>query len=320
MLAHVVGPALAITGLAGVVTEPTGLAELLVIGLAQIFVVGVLFLPFETWAPAERWTDRRYSRVDVVHTLVNLLGIVPFGTYLVLIPLGDAVSRLFGQDLAEPGWHLGNLIPWLGAHPLVLFMTYFVILDFASWVMHRLQHQLGWWWALHSLHHSQRQMSRWSDDRGNIIDSVLQSLFIGVLGLFIGVAPVEYGVIVFLGKMIENLSHANTRLHFGPLFDKLLVDPRFHRQHHMLADPEHPDLHNCNFGFVFPIWDIIFRTALYDGKLRPTGVDDPEVDADNGRSWWEQQVASTGRMLRALGLDRLVPKAEPSATPAGERA
>lgn len=299
MLAHVVKPALAVTGLTGIVGDPAGLAEYLLIGIAQVFVIGIVFLPLETLLPVER-QDRKLVRVDMVHTLVNLLGIVPFGTYLVLVPLGDAMSRLVGHEDSGTGWHLGYLVPWLGEHPFALFMVYFVILDFASYVMHRLEHQLRWWWAMHSLHHSQRNLNRWTDDRGNVIDSVLQAVFIGAWGLVIGVPPVEYGLIAFLGKMLENLSHANTRLRFGPVLDKLLIDPPFHRQHHMIADPTNYDLHNCNFGFVFPWWDILFGTALYDGKVRPTGVDDEEVDADNEKGWWGQQVASTERMLRAL--------------------
>ena len=46
---------------------------------------------------------------------------------------------------------------------------------------------------------------------------------------------------------------------------------------------------------MFPIWDILFGTAIYDGKHRPTGVDDPTVDADNGRGWIVQQVTVFGR-------------------------
>jgi sterol desaturase/sphingolipid hydroxylase (fatty acid hydroxylase superfamily) len=304
-LALVVKPLLAATGMSGIVTDQSGMAELLVLGFVQLFFMGVVFWPLEKFAPAERWSNGRYARVDRTHAFINLLGIAPFGTYFVFVPLGDAIGRLMGQDSAEPSWHLGHLVPWLNGHPLVLFLIYFVILDFAAWVMHRLQHRLGWWWAIHSLHHSQRQMNRWTDDRGNIVDTILQEVFIAAWGLVIGVPPVDYGLIAFFGTMIEKLSHANTRITFGPVFDKLLVDPRFHRQHHMRADPENPNLHNCNFSFVFPIWDILFRTALYDGRVRPTGLDDPEMDADNMKGWYGQQVASTARLLRAL---RVLPK------------
>ena len=65
------------------------------------------------------------------------------------------------------------------------------------------------------------------------------------------------------------------------MFGRLFVDPTFHRLHHMRVDPERPGLHNCNYGQVFSIWDVLFGTALYGEPIRPTGVGDPVVDADN---------------------------------------
>jgi len=49
----------------------------------------------------------------------------------------------------------------------------------------------------------------------------------------------------------------------------------------MLVDPERPGLHNCNFGQVLSVWDVLFGTSLYGMAPRPTGVGDPTVDADN---------------------------------------
>ncbi len=81
---------------------------------------------------------------------------------------------------------------------------------------------------------------------------------------------------------------------------RLLVGPRFHRLHHALAGPDERHIHDHNFAPVFPIWDILFGTAIFDRKNRPTGVDDPDIDSDNERGWLGQQVAGVGRLLRAL--------------------
>ena len=67
-----------------------------------------------------------------------------------------------------------------------------------------------------------------------------------------------------------------------------------------LSTPEERHIQDHNFAPVFPIWDILFGTAIYDGKHRPTGVDDAVVDADNGRGWLAQQVTVLGRLARAL--------------------
>jgi hypothetical protein len=65
---------------------------------------------------------------------------------------------------------------------------------------------------------------------------------------------------------------------------------------------------------VFPIWDIIFRTAHYDYRQRDSGVDDPVADADNGKGFIGQQIAGLSRLGRAI-VRSFSPRA-PRPTPA----
>jgi sterol desaturase/sphingolipid hydroxylase (fatty acid hydroxylase superfamily) len=168
-----------------------------------------------------------------------------------------------------------------------LFAVYYVVYDLTYYWMHRAQHVIPWWWAMHSMHHSQRQMSCWSNDRSNYLDGMLQSFVLASVGLAMGVEPSEFAMLGLLSELVQNFSHANVALRLGwlgKMGERLLVGPRFHRNHHMLRDAERPERHNCNFGQVLPWWDQLFGTALYhDEELRPTGVSDPEVDADNER-------------------------------------
>ncbi|MPM71590.1 hypothetical protein SDC9_118558 [bioreactor metagenome] len=103
---------------------------------------------------------------------------------------------------------------------------------------------------------------------------------------------------------MQNFSHANVALRLGWLGrvgEHVLVGPRFHRNHHMLRDPQRPERHNCNFGQVLPWWDQLFGTALYHAEaLRPTGVSDPVVDADNGCGVIGMQWHSTRRFWAAV--------------------
>lgn len=280
---HAIVPFLSLLHLNGLAGDPREIAEAILISLLQVGIIAFLFRPLETLAPAEKWTDRKLTRVDWQYTLMMLLGIFPMFSYLVLTP----ISNYFGGADTSPGDEslLGivHLIPALKDHPLVLFIVYYAIYDLVYYWMHRLQHALPWWWALHSMHHSTRQMSCWTNDRGSLVDGFLQSMVLAGVGLIIGVAPTEFAWLMLLGELVQNFSHANVRVRFGPVFDRLLVSPKFHRLHHMLVDPDRPNLHNCNFGQVFSIWDVVFGTALYNEPIRPTGVGDPMVDADNDK-------------------------------------
>ena len=279
---HAVVPLIDLLHLNGLSGDPRDIAASLLIAALQIGIIGLLFRPLETWFPAEKWTDRKLTLVDRNYTLMMLLGIFPLFTYLILMPFShlfggaDAATSSTGSPLALTSW-----VPWFNDHPYLLFATYYVVYDFVYYWMHRTQHALPWWWALHSMHHSTRQMSCWTNDRGSLVDGFIQSMILATVGLVIGVDPDEFAWLMLIGELVQNLSHTNVRLGFGRVFDRVFVAPKFHRLHHMLVDPSRPTLHNCNYGQVLSIWDVLFGTALYGEPPRATGVGDPIVDADN---------------------------------------
>ncbi|QQS12243.1 MAG: sterol desaturase family protein [Rhodospirillales bacterium] len=298
ILETIVNPALFKLGLMTFLDDAPALVEIVMLGVVQIAVIACVFMPLERLAPAERWPDHKLARVDVVYTLLNKLGVMPLLVFLVLYDLNDLLlDAVREHGLVMPTIELH--VPWLRDKPLLLFAIYFLVYDFAGYWLHRMQHGFRWWWALHSLHHSQRQMTCWSDDRNHVLDDLLTSLYFAFVALAIGVAPGQFVMILLLGRLIESFSHINLRFGFGRYLDKVVVDPWFHRTHHAMASPAEPHIHDRNFGTVLPVWDLLFRTAVYDYKPRPTGVDD-SADADNGKGWIGQQVAGFARLGRAL--------------------
>lgn len=283
---HAVAPVLDQLGISPSATDPREVAQYFLITSIQVAIIAGVFRPMEKLWPAEIQRDRKLRALDRSYTLIKLFGALPLFTYFVLAQF----ARLFAGDAAgESTPLLPRVFPWFAPHPVLLFVLYYAIYDFVYYLIHRLQHAIPWWWALHSLHHSQRELGCWSNDRDHYLDDLLEALIVAAVAVFIGVAPIEYALLVLGGELLQNLDHANIRLRFGPVLDKILVDPRYHRLHHMRVDPARPGLHNCNYSFVFPIWDILFGTALYGEAVRPTGVGDPTVDADNRYGLLAQQ-------------------------------
>ncbi len=270
------------------------LAESLVIALLQVALIAFVFRPLESWRPAERWTDRRLTRVDRNYTLLVVLGVLPLTLFLAMTPLRGVFTG------PKTGEGLLHSIPYLAQHPYLLFGVYYLVFDFVYYWMHRAQHAIPWWWALHSLHHSQRQVGCWTNHRDSLLDGVLESAILASVGIVLGVEPAEFALLMLAGELVQDFSHVNARIGFGPVFDKVIVDPVFHRLHHMRADAARPGLHNCNFSQAFPIWDIVFRTGLYGEAARPTGVSDPMVDADNAQGLVGQQLAALRRFWGAV--------------------
>ena len=275
--------------------------EFFLLGVLQVIVLYALLRPLEAWLPAERWSDRRAVRVDVIYTFIHRLGLFSLAVFFVLDPLFDSLTawlRLRGV----PGFNLDDLWPGVTSIPLVAFALYLIVLDFANYWLHRWQHRYTWWWALHSLHHSQRQMSLWSDDRNHLLDDLLKDAFFAVVAIAIGVPPGQFILLVVVAKSLESLQHANLRLSFGRIGERLLVSPRFHRRHHAIGDG-HEGIHRgCNFAVLFPVWDRLFHTADFRPGFPATGVRDQLPAAgspgrDYGRGFWAQQWLGLRRMV-----------------------
>lgn len=296
---YAITPMLAMLHLTTLVDSPREIAGYFLITAVQVAIVACVFRPMESLWPVERWDDRRITLIDRSYTLIKLFGVLPLFTYLVLSPLSNWLGGGGGDDAAGL-ISVQGLVPWLGHHPVLLFVVYYAIYDLVYYLIHRLQHTIPWWWALHSLHHSQRQLNCWSNDRDHYLDDLLEALIVAAVALLIGVSPTDYALLVLSGELLQNLGHANVRLRFGPVLEKVLVDPRYHRLHHMRVDVERPQLHACNYAFIFPLWDILFGSALFGEPTHPTGVGDPMVDADNRRGIIAQQLLTLRRFWGAF--------------------
>jgi sterol desaturase/sphingolipid hydroxylase (fatty acid hydroxylase superfamily) len=247
--------------------------EFALYGALAVMLSFILFRPLELWRPVERWNDRHAVRTDVVYTLVHRLGLVPALLFLVLAPIGvmiDSYARFAGYIPPE----IEQLVRPLFNHPFLTFLVYMVVLDFGEYWRHRLQHRLPWWWALHSLHHDQRQMTLWSDDRNHIIDDVLALVWTGTLAMLIDVPPGTYPLVLIGFRLVESLSHTNVRLSFGRFGAICLVGPHYHRVHHSIEHAEAPfnRTRGCNFAVILPIWDVIFGTWRREAAYPRTGV------------------------------------------------
>jgi sterol desaturase/sphingolipid hydroxylase (fatty acid hydroxylase superfamily) len=273
--------------------------EWLIWGALELAVLFVVLRPLEALFPAERWTDRRAVGVDVFYTFLHRLGIVPLAFFFLLTPVVDA---------AEGALHLAGfrtlnleeLVPPLDSRPLAAFLAYLVVLDLADYWRHRLQHRFEWWWSLHALHHSQRRMSFWTDNRNHLLDDLIASVWFAGIALVIGVSPGQFLLIVIATRMLESFSHANVRVWFGPVGERLLVSPRFHRRHHGIGDGHEGPHRGCNFAVLFPVWDVLFGTADFRTGYAETGIRDQLSGARYGERFLEQQWLGLKRLARSF--------------------
>ena len=280
----------------------------LLVGLLQIGVLVLIIGPLQRWRPVDAVTDRATIRVDVLYTLIHRLGLFRVVLFFSLDPLFDTMFGAF-RTAGYGTFHVDQLWPGGTDIAVVSLVIYIVVFDFVGYWVHRGQHQLEWWWRLHSLHHAQRQMTMWSDNRNHLLDDVLVDVSVVLVAQLIGVAPGQFIAIVFLTQLSESFQHANLRLWFGRVGERLWVSPRFHRLHHSIGlgheSAGKNTLGGSNFGVLLPWWDMLFKTANFEQRYDPTGIRDQvaangETGRNYGRGFWSQQW---------LGFKRLVGRA-----------
>lgn len=270
--------------------------QFFLIGAIEITFLAIVLGALEKWRPVEDQPHTDWKKTDALYTMLHRLGFVPLLLFFMLMPLVDTLDgALRMHDIIPP--NLEDLVPWLAGAPLVSFLIYLVVLDFVAYWLHRWQHRYNWWWSLHSLHHSQREMSFWSDDRNHLLDDLLVDTAHVMVALLIGVPPGQFITLVVASRMIESLSHANLRVHFGNIGERLLVSPRFHRVHHAVGLGHEGRTQGCNFAVLFPVWDVLFGTANFERTFPATGVRDQADGRDYGDTFWRQQWLGLQRLL-----------------------
>ncbi len=267
-----------------------------VYGMFAVLITYAVCWPLEAAFPVERWPNKKAVAVDVLYTLISRVGVIPVVSFLLFYQVQVFCAGLLVDHGFIPPT-LETLFPPLFGHPLATFLIYALILDFADYWRHRLSHSFRAWYALHALHHAQRQMSFWSDDRNHILDDLISFLWFFAIGLAIGIPPLQFPILLLLLRFMESLSHANIKLSFGRIGERLLISPRFHRRHHALTAAGR---RSCNFGAVFPYWDILFHTADFSDIFLPTGdARAPEALATG--SYFAQQWAGAKLFADQVG-------------------
>lgn len=270
--------------------------EWVLIGAIEIAVMAVVLGLLERLTPAEPAAGRLDWRVDVVYSLLRRLGAVPLLAFALFTPMVDAIEsqlRLIGISRLQ----IDGLWPGVTDIAWVSFALYLVVFDFVDYWLHRAQHRWGWWWALHAVHHSQRQMTFWTEDRNHLVDDLLRDGVMALLAVAVGVPPGQFITIVVVSRLVQSVQHANLRWRYGWLGERLLVSPSFHRRHHAVDFGHDGPARGCNFAVLFPAWDWMFGTADDSPGFVPTGIRDQIEGRDYGRGFLAQHWLALGRMF-----------------------
>jgi sterol desaturase/sphingolipid hydroxylase (fatty acid hydroxylase superfamily) len=220
--------------------------------------------PRHVWQHPSAWLDLRYF---VFHMLIGhflTLSLAAWGSAL-------AFEVVTGKPLVEALLHDSN--DFSGADlaiTLAYMVVSMVVIDLLAFVTHYLQHKLPILWEFHKVHHSAEVMHPISNFREHPVDNFVYKLVNGLgAGVIGGVAVGLFGympsvpsllgvpALMFAFNLLAyNLRHSHVWLRWPGRWAMILPSPAHHHVHHSC----HPDHIDKNFAFMFPVWDVVFKT------------------------------------------------------------
>jgi len=218
------------------------------------------------YAVSQRFVLKR----DLISNLVNLYVNGAVTALIVLPVLLFLPEHFLGRKLviASPE-QLGPV--WFQVAMILLLVSFF------RYWMHRLQHEVGFLWELHSYHHRTTDLQASNGLVSNPIDYSLRNIVIFVVLGVIGFSPVALLIAVPLAQTGGNFGHCGADIK-GGFLNYLFVTPEVHRWHHSANVPEGYG-YSCNYGVEFSFWDILFGTFYLpqeDGQfVQPARIGHP---------------------------------------------
>ena len=162
--------------------------------------------------------------------------------------------------------------------PVELALT-LLVLDLATYSLHRLYHVAPVLWRVHLVHHSDADLDATTAVR-------FHPLEIGVstcvrLGVVFALGATPLGVIVYEALLLlaSQLQHANVCLtaRIDRMLRSLVITPNMHRIHHSVRRSEL----DSNYGTVLSCWDRIFRSYRSRPDIEQIRVGLPGFDAES---------------------------------------
>lgn len=167
---------------------------------------------------------------------------------------------------AVRAWDGPALIDGAALPTWLAVIFYVLVYDLGEYLFHRLQHRIPLLWAMHSLHHSDPNMSVLTTYRHFWADPLFKSLTVwSVAALLISPTPTALAVYTVL-SLWNFVSHSQLPLNLGA-WSWVINTPAYHRRHHSSL-PEHYD---SNFAAILPIWDVLFGDYNRPEGFPPTG-------------------------------------------------
>lgn len=183
-----------------------------------------------------------YNRKDSINSL--LLGLGGAGFDLIMKGFGVLLFYVIINN-----WQIAKI-----ENIYLYWIALFFVQDFLFYWLHRTEHTVRMFWAVHVNHHSSEKYNFLVALRSSMIQPIYRYLFF-LPAAFFGFEPMHVMLMYAINQIYQFFLHTETVGKLGFL-EKFMVTPSHHRVHHA-SNLRYLDK---NMGQVLIIWDKIFGT------------------------------------------------------------
>ena len=138
---------------------------------------------------------------------------------------------------------------------IMVYVIAFIGIDFAGYWVHRINHNINYFWNHHIIHHSSEEFNLACALRQSISNFFSISFIFLIPTAILGVPPEVIAILAPLHLFAQYWYHTRLIGKLG-LLEYIIVTPSHHRVHHAINN-EYLDK---NLSQVFIIWDKLFGT------------------------------------------------------------
>jgi sterol desaturase/sphingolipid hydroxylase (fatty acid hydroxylase superfamily) len=216
----------------------------------------------ETLVPLRQQSRRLHGRLA---TNLALMGMT--------LGLGMLLNFILAIGAAYVAQHELGLLQRLQANSIVAFVVTVLVLDGATYLVHRLMHQSPLLWRMHVVHHIDASVDATTAFRQHPLEGLLRFSFLAAAAWMLGAPPIAVAIYRLLGSLNAVLEHANVRVPrwLDRLWVLVWVTPDMHKVHHSRARVET----DSNYANLFSCFDRAFGTYTPSsrGKSVTYGID-----------------------------------------------
>ncbi len=211
--------------------------ELLVLISTPIYVFIILLEIF-----LSNWHKRElYTKKDTITNLVFML--LNMG-----VDVGFRIVYMFVL-VALYQYHFVKI-----ANPILYWGLLLLLEDFVFYWLHRMEHYVRFFWAVHVTHHSSQQFNFTVGFRSSVFQPIYRFIFFIPLVL-LGFEPTDILVMFAATQIWGILVHTKLINKMG-ILEHILITPSHHRVHHA-SNVKYLDK---NMGMFLVFWDKLFGT------------------------------------------------------------